>query len=88
MERVGEHDFIIRAQPWLMARALRAVLRQDPAVVRCTAHKLSEHDWRIHIEAEQPLICLQNALQNIKMGIIAAGLSENTHNALPSVGHH
>jgi hypothetical protein len=88
MERLSETDFIIHGQPWLMARALRAVLREDPAVVRCTAHHVGTTAWRLHIEADYPLICLQNALQNIKAGILAAGLAGNTRSAQLSVAHH
>jgi hypothetical protein len=85
MQRISDHDFIIHHQTWLMARSLRAVLRQDPAVIKCTAHKITPDSWRLHIEAADPLLCLKNALENIKHAILTNGLLfENKHNALPS----
>lgn len=88
MERHGEYDFIIFGQPWLLARSLRAVIRQDPSVIRCTAHKIHEASWRIHIEAASPLDVLQRALQSIREIFIAAGLAGKTHNALQAASHH
>lgn len=84
MQRISTNDFIIQNQPWLFVRSLRAVLREDPAVVLCTAHSSSgEYDYRLHIEADDPLLCLQNALAIIKHAI-AGLLSENTRTAPPS----
>ncbi len=85
MERTSHNDFVIHAQPWLMARALRAVLREDPAVIKCTAHKLVSDGttWRLHIDAADPLQCLLNATQIIKQGLLAnRAPAGNTRNAL------
>lgn len=87
MERRGHYDFVVFGQPWLMARSLRAVIRQDPSVLQCTAHK-DVMGWRLHIEAPDPLEVLQRALQCIKSSIIAAALVEKTHNVLQDASRH
>jgi hypothetical protein len=85
MDRLSHTDFVIHNQPRLFIRALRDVLRQDPAVVLCTAHKIETLDrtYRLHIEATDPLQCLQNAANIIKTALIATMLDDSRRTVLP-----
>lgn len=84
MERLSHTDFLLRNQPRLFIRALRAVLREDPAVVECTAIKIEDGAYRLRIVAADPVMCLHNATQNIKSALLSATLVEKTRSALPS----
>lgn len=86
MDRLSHTDFVLRNQPRLFVRALRAVLREDPAVLQCTAHRVdgAPDTYRLRIQADDPLVCLQRAGNHIKSALIAATLAGNTHSALPN----
>lgn len=91
MDRLSHTDFLLRDQPRLFIQVLRAVLRQDPGVVSCTAHAVQDipNTYRLRINAADPLLCLHNATENIKVALVqSVAIAGNMRSALPNARHH